>query len=204
MQTGGRLSLVQYLQPVFTMAKQRSAGGNAIEENKAAIFAMSMFFGDIRLERFIGKVRDGEYTNGPGKVSSVRLQERHDWVQHYMPSAGLTLAGGRGIADFIGEAKEVDDATNKASGFSFTDLAADRAGVRFAEVATGTDGGARKMQELLSRPIGEKQFFPEIRDLPEGLAAAQFKVQYGDRKSAKYLRMVAEIDRRIDTISLYR
>ena len=60
------------------------------------------------------------------------------------------------------------------------------------------------MQELLSRPIGEKQFFPEIRDLPEGLAAAQFKVQYGDRKSAKYLRMVAEIDRRIDTISLYR
>ena len=204
MQTGGRLSLVQYLQPVFTLAKQRSAGGNAIEENKAAIFAMSMFFGDIRLERFIGKVRDGEYTNGPGKVSSVRLQERHDWVQHYMLSAGLTLAGGRGIADFIGEAKEVDDATNKASGFSFTDLAADRAGVRFAEVATGTDGGARKMQELLSRPIGEKQFFPEIRDLPEGLTAAQFKVQYGDRKSAKYLRMVAEIDRRIDTISLYR
>jgi hypothetical protein len=121
-----------------------------------------------------------------------------------MLSAGLTLAGGRGIADFIGEAKEVDDATNKASGFSFTDLAADRAGVRFAEVATGTDGGARKMQELLSRPIGERQFFPEIRDLPEGLTAAQFKAQYGDRKSPRYLRMVAEIDRRIDTISLYR
>ena len=28
-------------------------------------------------------------------------------VQHYLLSAGLALAGGRGIADFIGEIKEV-------------------------------------------------------------------------------------------------
>lgn len=202
--TGSRVSMVQYLQPIFSLAKQRSAGGNAVEENKAAIFAMAMFFGDIRLERFIGKVREGENSGGPRKISHVRLGNRHDWVQHYMLSAGLTLAGGRGIADFIGEAKEVDDATNKASGFSFTDLAADRAGVRFAEVATGSVDGARRMQEFLSRPVGERQFFPEIRDLPEGLTAAQFKAQYGERDSAQYLRMVAEIDRRIATIPMYR
>lgn len=202
--TRGRVSIVQYLQPIFGLAKQRSAGGNAVEENKAAIFAMAMFFGDIRLERFIGKVREGEFAGGPRKISHVRLQDRHDWVQHYMLSAGLTLAGGRGIADFIGEAKEVQDATNKASGFSFTDLAADRAGVRFAEVATGSVDGARRMQEFLSRPISEKQFLPQIRDLPEGLTAAQFKAQYGERDSAAYLRMVAEIDRRLATIPMYR
>lgn len=202
--TAGRVSMVQYLQPMFTLAKQRSAGGNAVEENKAAIFAMAMFFGDIRLERFIGKVREGEYAGGPRKISHVRLQDRHDWVQHYLLSAGLTLAGGRGIADFIGEAKEVQDASNKVSGFSFTDLAADRAGVRFAEVATGSVDGARRMQEFLSRPVGEKQFFPNIRDLPEGLTAEQFKAQYGERDSAKYKGMVAEIDRRIATIPMYR
>ncbi|MFT5488570.1 MAG: hypothetical protein ACI9MU_003497, partial [Alphaproteobacteria bacterium] len=109
-----------------------------------------------------------------------------------------------GIADFIGEAKEVQDATNKVSGFSFTDLAADRAGVRFAEVATGSVDGARRMQEFLSRPVSEKQFFPQIRDLPEGLTAAQFKAQYGERDSAKYKGMVAEIDRRIASIPMYR
>lgn len=202
--TGGKVSMVQYLQPIFELAKKRSTGGNAVEENKAAIFAMSMFFGDIRLERFIGEVRDGEFIAGPGKISHVLLQDRHDWVQHFTLSAGLTLAGGRGIADFIGEAKEVDDATNKASGFSFTDLAADRAGVRFAEIATGSEDGAQRIQDYLSRPITEKQFLPEIRDLPEGLTAAQFESQYGERDSAEYLRMVAEIDRRIDTIPMYR
>lgn len=204
MPTGGRVSMVQYLQPMFSLAKQRSAGGNPVEENKAAIFAMAMFFGDIRLERFIGKVREGKYLGGPDKASHVRLQDRHDWVQHFLLSAGLTLAGGRGIADFIGEAKEVQDATNKISGFSFTDLAADRAGVRFAEIATGSADAARRLQEFLSRPIGEKQFFPEIRDLPEGLTAAQFKSRYGERDSAEYQRMVAEIDRRIATIPIFR
>jgi hypothetical protein len=202
--TRGQMSLSQYLQPMFALAKQRSAGGNAIEENKAAIFALAMFFGDIRLERFIGKVRDGEYTSAPRKTSGVRLQGRHDWVQHYLLSAGLTLAGGQGIADFIGEAKEVDDATNKASGFSFTDLAADRAGVRFANIATGSVDGARRIQSLLSRPIAEPDIFPEIRDLPEGLTAAQFKARYDERDSAAFKRVIADIDRRISDIPIYR
>lgn len=202
--TRGRASLSRYLQPVFALAKRRSAGGDAIEENKAAIFALAMFFGDIRLERFIGKVRTGEYTGAPRKISRVRLQGRHDWVQHYLLSAGLAVAGGRGIADFIGEAKEVRDATDKASGFSFTDIAADRAGVRFARIATGSEDGARRIQSILSRPVGESGFFPKVRDFPEGLTAAQFKARYGERESAAYRRVVAEIDRRIGRIPMYR
>lgn len=202
--TSGRTSLSTYLQPTFALAKKRSAGGNAIEENKAAIFALAMFFGDIRLERFIGEVRSGEYTGAPRKTSRVRLQGRHDWVQHYLLSAGLALAGGQGIADFIGEVKEVQDATNKASGFSFTDIAADRAGVRFAEIATRSVDGARRIQATLSRPVREGDFFPEIRDFPEGLTAAEFKARYGERDSAAYRRVVAEIDKRIGNIPMYR
>lgn len=202
--TGGRLSLAPYMQPMFELARQRSAGGNAVEENKAAIFALAMFFGDIKLERFIGKVREGEYTNGPRGISAVRLQGRHDWVQHYLLSAGLALAGGRRIADFIGEAKEVQDATNKASGFSFTDLAADRAGVRFAEIAIGSVSGARRLQTLLSRPVRERDFFPKVSDLPEGMTAAQFKSRYGERDSAAFKRVIADIDRRIASIPMYR
>jgi len=201
---GSHVSITQYIPPMFALAKRRSAGGNAIEENKGAIFALAMFFGDIRIERFVGEVRRGEYKGAPRKLSHVRLQGRHDWVQHYLLSAGLALAGGRGIADFIGEIKEVQDATNKVSGFSFTDIAADRAGVRFAEVATGSVDGAREIQNYLARGIGEGQFFPEIRDLPEGLTDAQFKSRYGERESAAYKRQIAEIDRGIAQIPLYR
>jgi hypothetical protein len=200
----GRVPLSQYLQPIFALAKQRSGGGNAVEENKAAIFALAMFFGDIRIERFVGKVRDGAFFKVGKKVSHIRLQGRHDWIQHYLLSAGLTLAGGRGIADFIGEVKEIQDATNKASGFSFTDLAADRTGVRFAEIATGSVDGARRLQAVLSRPLVEKDFFPKVTDFPEGLTAAQFKDRYGERESAAYKRVIAEIDRRIAKIPMYR
>ena len=199
-----QVSLTHYISPTFALAKRRSAGGNAIEENKGAIFALAMFFGDVRMERFVGEIRKGVYTGPPRKLSHVRLQGRHDWVQHYLLSAGLALAGGRGIADFIGEVKEVQDATNKVSGFSFTDIAADRAGVRFAEVATGSVDGAREVQNMLARGIGENQMFPEIRNLPEGLTDAQFKAQYGERTSAAYKRVIADIDGRIARIPLYR
>ena len=57
----GRASLAEFVQPIFDLARKRSAGGNAIEENKGAIFALAMFFGDIRIERFVGEVRQGEY-----------------------------------------------------------------------------------------------------------------------------------------------
>ena len=76
--------------------------------------------------------------------------------------------------------------------------------MRFAEVATGSVDGAREIQNYLARGIGEGQFFPEIRDLPEGLTDAQFKSRYGERESAAYKRQIAEIDRRIAQIPLYR
>lgn len=200
---GRRVSFSKVIEPIFALAKQRSATEDPIEENKAAILALAMFFGDIRVERFVGNVRGGKYAGLPPKSSHIRLQDRHDWVQHYLLSAGLTVSGGAGIADFIGEAKEIQD-SDKASGFSFTDIAADRAGVVFAQVATSTAANARRVQDSLSRPIAEKDFFPEVRDFPEGLSAADFKSRYGDRNSPAYKNVTAEVERRISNIPLYR
>lgn len=198
-----RASLSDFLRPVFALALQRSSTGDPVEENKAAILALAMFFGDIRVERFVGKVREGKYASLPPKASHVRVQGRYDWIQHFLLSAGLTVSGGRGIADFIGEAKEVQDSSG-SSGFSFTDIAADRAGVRFAEIAIGSPSDARRVQETLSKVSSEKDYFPEVRDFPEGLSAATFSSRYGDRNSDAYLKVVAEIDSRIARIPLYR
>ena len=120
-----------------------------------------------------------------------------------MISAGLTVAAGVGIADFIGVAKEVKD-SDGPSGFSFTDIGADRAGVRLAERAIASPASARAVQQALVGPIEEAEFFPRVDDLPEGLSEAEFRRLYGDIDSAEFSRLIADIDRRIVAIALYR
>ena len=45
---------------------------------------------------------------------------------------------------------------------------------------------------------------PPVLDLPEGLTESEFKQRYGDRQSAAFKQVLAEIDRRIERIPLYR
>lgn len=200
---GEQVSLTRYLRPIFALAGERSKTGNPIAENKGAIFALAMFFADIRVERFIGNVRVPPYDALPSKTGNVVLQDRHDWIQHYLLSAALHLTGGRGVTDFIGEIKELSD-TGKESGFSFTDIAADRTGVRLAEIAAGSVEGARLVQKVLSGPITEKDMFPLVKDFPEGLTEQQFRATYGDRGTPEFNKQIAEMDRRIAAIPLYR
>ena len=54
-------------------------------------------------------------------------------------SAGIKLIADSGISFAAGEFKELLDALSGGSGFSFADLAADRAGTHFAKMAVGRD-----------------------------------------------------------------
>jgi len=203
-QAGGtRQSLAPYVSAVFRMAEQRSVDGDPVEENRAAIFALAMYFGDDRFERIAGAVRTGTLQSVVPRVDHIGLEGRRDWVQHFVISAGLTVAAGVGIADFIGVAKEVKD-SDGPSGFSFTDIGADRAGVRLAERAIASPASARAVQQALVGPIEEAEFFPRVDDLPEGLSEAEFRRLYGDIDSAEFSRLIADIDRRIVAIPLYR
>jgi hypothetical protein len=118
-------------------------------------------------------------------------------------TAGIQVAAGSGISNFIGEAKEISDADGP-SGFSFTDIAADRAGVRFAEIATRSESSARKLQAALADGATESEFFPKVGDFPEGLSESEFKSAYGDLDTPKYNAMVEKIDARIETVPLYK
>lgn len=198
-----RQSLAIYVGEIFHLAAQRSAGADPVEENKAAVLALAMYFGDERFERVTGAVRTGDLEGLVPRVGHVRLEGRRDWVQHFLVSAALAIAGGDGVANVIGEAKEINDADGP-SGFSFTDIGADRAGVRFAERATASRASARALQQALARTGDEGAFFPRIGDLPEGLSEAAFRSRFGDMNTAEYRRLVAEIDRRIAAIPVYR
>ncbi|MGB0576271.1 MAG: hypothetical protein ACPGPC_08980 [Alphaproteobacteria bacterium] len=199
-----RVSLTDFIRPLFKLAGQRSSSGDPIDENRAAILALVLYFGDSRFERFIGEVRTAQQKSKRGKISHVRLNDRHDFVQHFAISAGLTLTGGEDTANIIGVLKEVKDAANKKSGFSFTDIGADRMGVRFAKKATENRSKALEFQRVLSAASSERSFFPTFTDLPQGMTTAQFKSRYRDTKSKKYRDEIAKIDRRIDAIGMYR
>jgi hypothetical protein len=197
-----RTSLAGFITPLFRLAKQRSETHDPVRENEAVVLALAIFFGDGRFEKFVGEVRTPEMKSRRRKIDHVRLNGRHNFVQHFTISAGLAITGGGGGANIIGELKEVQD-SGKASGFSFTDLAADRVGIRFAEGAVSSERGARRFQDRLGAATSEAAFFPVFTDLPEGMSRAEFKRRYRDTDSAAYQRVIAEIDRRIDKTRLY-
>ncbi len=196
------VSLAAYLGPLFAVAQERSQGGDPVEENRALILALAMYFGDDRFQALLADVNTRDADAGPFDIESVKVQRRHDWVRHFATTAGLQVATGSGVSNLIGEAKEVAD--SGPSGFSFTDVAADRTGVRFAEVATANEASARALQSAFAGGISEGDFFPLVSDLPEGLSAAVFKKRYGDVGSPAYAAVLQKIDARIGSIALYQ
>ncbi len=201
-QTKTPVSFAEYLGPLFSVAQERSQSGDPVEENRALILALAMYFGDSRFQVLLKDVDTSDIINTGFKPGHVKLQSRHDWVQHFTTTAGLQVAAGSKISNLIGEVKEINDADGP-SGFSFADIAADRTGVRFAEVATVSEDSARAMQSALATGAREGDFFPRVSDLPEGLSEAEFTARYGSIDSPTFDSVVQQIDGRIGKIGIY-
>jgi hypothetical protein len=201
--SNARTSLTAFVQPLFRLASERSKTRNPIEENKAAILALSLYFGDQRIERIAADALKPDMRRKKRHTDHVKLDGRQEFVRHFVVSAGLTIAGGAVLADAMGDENKGTVPAGDDS-FSFTDLAADRAGVRFARAAVSSRDNAVRFQSRLSDLITEADIFPAVRDLPEGLSEIEFKRRYGTTSSRAYNRLIAEIDRRIGNISLYR
>ena len=78
------------------------------------------------------------------------------------------------------------------------DLAADRAGVRFAVAATTSEDSAEKMQLLLQGPFKLDEFFPKILDLPENLTVQDLHQKFGSVGSERYRREIIRIEAALD------
>ncbi|HKZ16271.1 MAG TPA: hypothetical protein VJ161_02240 [Geobacteraceae bacterium] len=196
-------SLAAYLGPLFRVARERSATGDPVKENSAALLALAIYLGDPRFDKLAGLNLKPELRRLSAYSQGVNLGGRQDLRLHFVISAGLKLLTDQGISTVIGEFKELLDAGRGKSGFSFVDLAADRAGIRFAKAAADPNGGARRLQELLAGNPAESLFFPPVTDLPENLPREHFEQRYGGVDSATYNRLVRDIDRRIDKCPAY-
>lgn len=112
----------------------------------------------------------------------------------------IAAEAGTPLADAVGLWKELDDTRRGGSGFSFADLAADRAGTRLGEAAVGD---ARRLQAALA-DADEPDFMPDVAALPEFLSAREFVARYGGVGAPAYERQTAEIESRIDALPLWR
>ncbi|MBW8329169.1 MAG: hypothetical protein K0M48_08500 [Thiobacillus sp.] len=187
---GSTVPLVSVIAPLFDHAQQNS--GDAAEENRAALTALAAYLSGISLPRLLEG--DSKSIRRAPRVL-LSLHGRRDFAEHFMISAALTVNGGSRLANAIGLIKEEEDA-NKGSGFSFTDLAANRAGVRLGERATGE--AAAQVRQRLAAARSDADLLPDFRDLPEFMPQAEFNRRYGPIGSPRYLKIIDRIDARID------
>ena len=189
--------LADYIKALFNLAAQRSVNNTAEEENAAVIWALAVKFGDYRFAKLIG-VKPAKNSTG-----IPLLRGRQDLSQHFIYSAALQQLSDLEIGLQIGEAKELLDSISGGSGYSFSDLAADKAGLAFASYVTGESDNAEQAQQLLVNIKNENVFFPFIHDLPEGFTGNNFKRVIQSIESYTYQKIETEIDLRLSKLSLY-
>lgn len=194
------LRLNELMRTLFELATQRTTnGGDPTAENRAAIIVMAFYVNGKGIGAIIPTA-----TQWPKPTSRiVTLGGRGDFSQHFTISAALAATAGSPLSDVVGLYKEITD-SHGGSGFSFNDIAADRAGTRLGELATTSDNGAQKVQRQFNAGLRESDIMPEVKDLPEFMQEIEFKRRYGSIGSPAYIKMSNEIERRIAVLPLYR
>jgi len=185
-------TLAQILQPLMQIAANYSGKNQAPIENRAAILAATFHILKLPLEYLIPEAIDWPRA----KQQVITLDGRQDFAQHFIVSAAITAYADTFLSDAIGLYKEIEDARS-GSGFSFNDIAADRAGTLFGEHATADHATALKLQQWVSRGITDKDLMPTWTDLPEHLPKSIFRQQFGNMDTPAYEQMMKKIEQRV-------
>ncbi len=196
---GWLLSLADILQPLFLLAYQRSTLENAVEQNKNVIFIVSAYVNQRQWQSLLPEF----LPELSATLLPVYMYKRTDMAQHFMGSAALSSLGSSYLANLLGMKKELRDAHGGGSGFSFIDLAADRAGMYFGKMATSSSDNARKIQEAMSKIDNYSAFMPDVRDLPEQINVEDLVQQYNSIDSPASKEILRQIDSRIKTCPIY-
>ncbi|KAF3983051.1 MAG: hypothetical protein HFP81_08740 [Methylococcales symbiont of Hymedesmia sp. n. MRB-2018] len=195
-----RLSLSDLLQPLFESAYKRSTGKTAKAENRAVLIAVSTYVNKHEIESYL----PFDISPATNQQYPASLYKRTDMAKHFIASAVLAATGGKALATILGQEKELNDA-KQGSGFSFIDLASNKAGLYFGKMAaTRSKNKARRLQLAMSKIKDYSAFMPDVRDLPENLSEKDFKRDFESIYSVKYQNMLKAIDQRISALIIYR
>lgn len=193
----GPLELGPLLSAMAQLALERSTNdASAAEENRAWLRALTFY---VNGHNVVSMMPNAGNWPKPAR-RQVTLLGRDDFPQHFLVSALLSAEGGGPLAEALGLSKEVEDARS-GSGFSFTDVAANRAGQRFG---THAMSAPRQLQQALAKSPQPSAWMPQVDDLPEFLSESQFQSRFGGLAAPAYAAQLSVIDERIRNLALYR
>jgi len=203
---GGYVPLLQVLQPMFKAAQERTLGQQLnpnsdnhpehipVQENRALLVALTLHALEVNPSELIPQAKSWPQA----LPRPFTLHGRVDFAQHYLFSALLASGVGGRLTDLIGVYKEQSDKV-AGSGFSFNDIAADRAGNRFGQRARLM---AQQLQIRVQESDQEDFFMPDVTDMPQYLTAQEFQQRFSGQNSSAYDAMVLAIDQRIDQLGV--
>lgn len=206
---GHAQALVPMLNTLFDQARQRTLAQGlgssttmhdlAAQENRAVLMALALYAVQIHPGRLLPAAQ--HWPALPTK--DLLLHGRVDFAQHYVLSAMLASSLGGRLTEAAGLYKELLDASpgGQGSGFSFNDIAADKAGSRFGQRAR------LQPMDLQARAADGRSddfFMPKVADLPQYLSQQALQQRFGGVGSAAYNEMLGMIDARVEQLGVLR
>ncbi len=182
---------------LLNTAQQRQPNNIANSQYHDATWALIVAFGS---RRFIHYANSEVPANQVPSFRPVLLRGRHDLTLHFLYSAAIKLISSTQLSQQIGNLKEIMDAAEGGSGFSFVDLAADYAGIYFAEHIHSINAAKLKTMSITEF---EAAVMPDIADLPEGLSEHQMQLQFGGYQGQAFKQTEQKIFDRLQQLALY-
>lgn len=196
-QYGAAVSLAEVLPPLVRLASKRSVNRSILAENRALILVTTFYVLGISLERILP-----EAAGWPRPArQTVTIDGRDDFAKHFMVSASIAAYADTALSDAIGLYKEVED-SRSGSGFSFNDIAADRAGTKFGEKAVASESSAQQLQRRVASGLKDSDLMPAWSDLPEFMSEAEFKHRFGGIDAPAYREMMQKIEQRVTALRM--
>lgn len=132
-------------------------------------------------------------------LGNPTIRSRRDLCQHFAISATLTDMAGAELAETAGLLKEQSD-MSKTSGFSFSDLCADFAGIEFAKLI--------KAKPETMKTIAEKftvaDYVPSVDGLRDGISAVKFKAEFGSTTNVLFKDAYDAVWKRVHALPIYQ
>lgn len=191
------VSLSEILPPLLNLASKRSETGNALEENRAAILVVTFY----TLGKSLKSITPDAATWPKPVKRVVTVSGRDDFAKHFMVSATIAAYADTTLSDVVGLYKEIED-SRTGSGFSFNDIAADRAGTKFGEKAVASEDLAQQLQRRVASGLTDSDLMPHWSDLPEFMPEVEFKRRFGGVGAPAYKQMMQKIDQRVSILGV--
>lgn len=199
-QQGQTVSLQTFVPELFARASERAADGSAVAENRSLLQALSLYVNNLSIHELLDGIPDDSVYSPP--ALRVTLHQRQDLGRHFVSAAAIAASAGAGIAEVLANSKEVYDA-RYTSGFSFSDMTANVAGLTLGEAATHSETQARQIQLRLRDAGAESQYMPAPDSGADGMSEETFIEHYRDRDSPRYQARLSRIEAEVSALPLY-